>query len=71
MRMILKKNRIAHCDIKPANIVLLKGRLFLIDNDEVTKFGERRNIGTLEYNWTKFGLYSREIVDEKTDDMGF
>ena len=35
----LKHFSIAHCDIKPANIVYKDGRYLLIDNDEVVKFG--------------------------------
>jgi hypothetical protein len=50
---ILKQNGIAHTDIKPANIAvkffsedLKQFKVFLIDNDDVVKFGEIRGVGT-------------------------
>ncbi len=41
MRYILIENKIAHCDIKPSNIVVKSpgDQLFLIDNDDIVNFG--------------------------------
>ena len=43
---VLKKNKIAHCDVKPANLVYKEGKYFLIDNDDIVNFGEIRKVGT-------------------------
>jgi hypothetical protein len=41
IRKILKDNKIAHCDIKPANLVVRPpgDEIFLIDNDDIVNFG--------------------------------
>ena len=68
---ILKKNNIAHCDIKPSNIVYKYERYFLIDNDDMVSFGAKRKVGTPGVNCEMYKLFGGEITDANTDYMGF
>ena len=47
---VLKKNKNAHCDVKPSNLVYLDGKYLLIGNENIVNFGEKRNAGTPELN---------------------
>ena len=76
---ILHSAGVAHCDIKPANIIIgfefqsntLKPRLFLIDNDSLCKYGMIREVGTPKINCNLDELYKGEVTSAKTDKMGF
>ena len=70
IRKVLRENELAHCDIKPENVVLRGHKLLLIDNDHVSEFGWiPRPCGHIGYNCA--GDPANEEVTEHTDDMGF
>ena len=68
---MLKKNKIAHCDIKPTNLVYKYERYFLIDNDDMVGFGATRSVGTPGVNCEMQKLLVGEVADANTDHMGF
>lgn len=68
MQDILRNNGLAHCDIKPQNIIIDRdGNLKLIDNDDVKNFGDMREVCTRGIN----GNGQRERCGPETDEMGF
>jgi len=57
IRQIMMDKNIAHTDIKPVNVAvkfmsqdLTKLKAFLIDNDDVKRYGEMRTVGTMGWN---------------------
>jgi serine/threonine protein kinase len=60
----LKSNKIAHCDVKPANMVWSdKNGLCLIDSDDIVEFGSIRQVGTPGINCSLNKLTQNETVD--------
>lgn len=46
MQQILLKNKYCHCDVKPANLVILNFMILLIDADTLENFGAQREFYT-------------------------
>ena len=53
IRQVMRQHKLAHTDIKPANVAvkfynneLTSLKVFLIDNDWVTRYGQARSVGT-------------------------
>ncbi len=77
MQMLLRRERIAHCDIKAENLVLTYSKetgvkLCLIDVDQAVSFGQIREVGTQYLNvlpWEDWDL--GKPTNEETDDIGF
>ena len=76
IRQIMMDKNIAHTDIKPVNVAvkfmsqdLTKLKAFLIDNDDVKRYGQMRTVGTMGWNANQksFG----EICSASTDEMGW
>jgi serine/threonine protein kinase len=76
IQILLKKLKIAHCDIKPENMIVTYSheqgiQVKLIDMDYAVSFGEMRVIGTRRLNVLDhiddFGNYATSV----TDDYGF
>ena len=72
---ILQSNKRAHCDVKPANLVVRmvnkQPELYLIDNDDVVNFGEMRLVGTPGFNCLMSRLQQGYIAALDTDQHGF
>lgn len=75
IQLTLQKIGVAHCDIKPENIVVTNSatgvRLHLIDMDDAVLFGQTRVIGTPTRNLMNFGDHMGMPADEHTDELGF
>ena len=80
LKKVLLTTKLAHCDVKTTNMVItfvfvegnqFKPKLYLIDNDSLTKFGNIREVGTPGANCNISKLQNGEIVSEETDALGF
>jgi serine/threonine protein kinase len=75
IQLTLRSMGVAHCDIKPDNIIVTNSqegvKLHLIDMDDAVLFGQRREIGTYFVNMLGYYDNLGETTSENTDDLGF